>query len=74
MLYLLELQEKLHRFHMTQHSDSALQPQHTYFLKGNAAFKRINLNYLEHKEVERMKAVFLNLLRLMSLLHQKPKC
>lgn len=47
---------------MTQHSDSALQPQHTYFLEGNVAFKRMNLNDLEYKEVERMKAVFLNLL------------
>lgn len=40
---------------MTQHSESALQPQHTYFLKGKVAFKEMNLNDLEYKEVERMK-------------------
>lgn len=30
--------------HMTQHTDSALQPQHAYFLNGSAAFKRMNSN------------------------------
>lgn len=55
---------------MTQHNELALQSQHTYFLKGNVAFKRTNLNYLEYKKVERMKAVFLSLLRLVSLLCQ----
>lgn len=56
MLYLLELQQKSHWFHVRQDSDSAFWPQHAYFLKGNVAFKGVNLNDLKYKEVEMMKA------------------
>lgn len=55
MLYLLELQQKSHWFHMTQHRDSAFQPQHACFLQGNIAFKGANLNDLKYKEVETRK-------------------
>lgn len=49
---------------MTEHSKHNIP----CFLEGNVAFKRINLNDLEYKEVERIKAVFLSLLRPVSLL------
>lgn len=55
MVYLLVQQQKSHWFHVTQHSDSAFQPQHAYFLKGNVAFKGMNLNDLKYKEVETRK-------------------
>lgn len=72
--YLLELQEKKHSFHMMQHSDSSLQPQHTYFLKGNVAFIRMNSNDFEYKEVEKMKAVCLSSQTGKPTLSSKPKC